>query len=437
MISKITANYDGVVSDLTVNNSDSIPPLSVLPGFTSVDPTPPAIVHPVLQAGGAAFLEKDLGSPQTEVWLTFDLAFNSTALAYWVAHPYDVFAALWFASESGIEWIVNTGPIWEYFGAGPPFSATVSDPAPIAATWQTLEYHYRRSDGVFELYINGSLADSHVPDDGPADFYNMRYIVIGQVYGDGNPDEAGAYYKHIKCGSTRRGTEFFSEDFTGDLSAWVVAGACAIVEDPYPSVLKSDASAADAYLEKDLGAGAGGVWVEFQLGYPAETLTDWLADISFTPNWIMHGLDTTNHCSFPGTGWMNGYYDPDNGNAWTWQTNASACGSDDTAVGSIAAATWVTVELHIKGANSTVDLYINSTLVASSTVSIADTSTTRKLRLGQEGNTPGATNIVYYKNLKIGTSQHGSDLFTDDFSGDLLNWDTTSGNCTVINDPFP
>src|SRR5581483_3269638 len=184
-----------------------------------------------LQAPGASYLQKDLGSPQTEVWLTFDLAFDSAAITYWQAHPYDVFAALWDNDEAGIEWMVDSGPVWQYFGLGPLFP-TVSSPVPVVDTWQHIEYHYRRSDSLWELYIDGSLADSHNVTPGD-DLYNMRYVVIGQVYGDGDPDEAGAYYKNIKCGTTREGSEFFSEDFSGDLSAWVVNGSPSIVADPF------------------------------------------------------------------------------------------------------------------------------------------------------------------------------------------------------------
>lgn len=424
MIAKVFAfSSEGAVSSV-VDNRDTIPSVTVIEGFSPGPPTGSG----AMKAAGGAYLTKDLGSPQTEVWLTFDFAFDSTALAYFVGTGagYETFATLWTPSEFGIEWIVDTGPVWSYFGAGPPFTFTISDPAPVAATWQHIEYHYRRSDGVFEFYINGTLKNSHTPDDGPADLYNMQLVTLGLVYGDGNPDEAGVYYKNVKIGSTREGSEFLAENFTGDLSAWTVTGDCTIVDDPYPSfAMKSNGAAGDAYLLKDFGSPqATDVWLTFDMAFEPGALAYWDA-------------------SAYGSGYFGDLLNADPteiiavylNNALSWENNG-VNGWTDAGADPVEGE-WHHFEFHYEKATPKTEFYVDGTLLHTSTISGGPNSyfDIQQVALGQWYPGGDAAEIVYHKNVKIGTSREGSELLSEDFSGDLSAWDVT-GDCTVVADPF-
>ncbi len=96
---------------------------------------------------------------------------------------------------------------------------------------------------------------------------------------------------------------------------------------------------------------------------------------------------------------------------------------------------WHLIELHFKKGVAA-ELYIDSVLVGSGYE--CQNAPVHKLRIGQESAcNDSADDIVYHRNIKVGTLRGGYDVFTDDFgSNDLSNWDTVVGNCTVVTNPF-
>jgi hypothetical protein len=199
--------------------------------------------NPVLESGMVlkadasvdnAFIYKDLGSANDEVWLTFDLAYAQAALDFWQLQPFGSAVIGSLMSADGLGGDIEA-PFVQYntpdfvFADGGIGGEQGGTPA-VAETWQTLELHYKRADAVNELYVNGVLAYTHTHS--PDSALDIRNILLGQYFAYGDVAEV-VYIKNVKCGSSRGGTQFFAENFDSDLSAWDVTGDCTIVADPY------------------------------------------------------------------------------------------------------------------------------------------------------------------------------------------------------------
>lgn len=197
--------------------------------------------EPVIETGfvmksdasaGDAFLDKDLGSDKPTVWVTVDVAFEAAAITFWDG------------SSSGSGYLVdlqNADPTeilaifiqntlaWQDDGIN---GGNNASPAPAASTWQHLEFHYDTASRLTEFFINTS-AVSGIGGSGSADSsFDIRHVLIGQFFSNGDAAEV-VYYKNVKIGTTREGDDLFSEDFSGDLSAWDVTGDCTIIADPF------------------------------------------------------------------------------------------------------------------------------------------------------------------------------------------------------------
>ncbi len=109
--------------------------------------------------------------------------------------------------------------------------ATTS-PQPNQAGYQTIELHWKRSNGpggASDPYVDGVQLWSDT------DFYDTSatFVRIGGV------GDSYAFARSVKIGTTRGASDIFSDDFSGDLSAWdVVDGDAHLTEDPFPPVLR-------------------------------------------------------------------------------------------------------------------------------------------------------------------------------------------------------
>ena len=189
-------------------------------------------------------------------------------------------------------------------------------------------------------------------------------------------------------------------------------------------VLKSDASADWAWVEKDLGSGESEVWVTYRLAFDAASLATWSSNtVSSDFDELFEATHTTQQdaASIINFGTLN------------W---ATFFGSSGTPVADITH----TVEHHLLngGAGAGVSqLYVDGVLVAGATgLTVASV---RYVRMGlapaDPGNPIGGVN--YIGGVMIGTTRGASDLFADDFSsGDLTAWTSTFGDVSVVNDPF-
>ncbi len=183
-------------------------------------------------------------------------------------------------------------------------------------------------------------------------------------------------------------------------------------------VLKADASAADAYVELDVGAGGlADIWVETRVFFTAPTLALWIANGP--------GYNLTNMLDDAGTSAVDSLF----ANT-TWNTGFVFAGSPVAGV-------WATVLQHHK-VDGTPDfsLYVDGVLLGTDS---SGSDNARFLQFGQIGvpvNDPDAVSYTDY--VKIGTTPGGSEIFSDDFEdGTLDAWTTTFGDVSVVDDPSP
>ncbi len=101
---------------------------------------------------------------------------------------------------------------------------------------------------------------------------------------------------------------------------------------------------------------------------------------------------------------------------WRWFTNFGVQATTGPAT-----STTYTIKFHFVrvGTACTVNWYVNGTLVATDTFTTSQTSKQFFLNEQPEG---CCCETYFYTNVKIGTSDGGSDIFADDFSGGLGNW---------------
>lgn len=187
-------------------------------------------------------------------------------------------------------------------------------------------------------------------------------------------------------------------------------------------VLKADGQVATAWAAIDLGSDQADVWITHQVYFDDAAVT-WFMGSS--PNFLDWWDNTADFATY--TGFINGLF-VDEPPAWS-ESAGSAEGGTPTPNW------WQGVEVHYQS-DGTIDVYVGGVLVFS------DVSTSGALRwiraeLDTFGATPAPGAVVYIRDVKVGTTRGGSDLFADDFSsGDLAAWTSASGDVSVVDDPF-
>jgi hypothetical protein len=187
------------------------------------------------------------------------------------------------------------------------------------------------------------------------------------------------------------------------------------------NVLKADASFADAWVEEDLVSGQPEVWVTFGVYLPATAVMLWTSSRNYVQLLDLAGTSDADNLwlvdpSAYDVVWYGYDYPPEGGNT---------PGPDSDA--------WHAFEFHYQNGGLS-EFYIDGPAVWSVAAVLAENVT--QIRLGAfNASPPGAA--VYYRDVKVGTTRGGSDLFSDDFSsGNLSAWTSTSGDVSVVYDPF-
>jgi PKD repeat protein len=188
-------------------------------------------------------------------------------------------------------------------------------------------------------------------------------------------------------------------------------------------VLKADCSAGDAYVEKDFGSPLASFWLQFDIYIPTATFTA-IATAQFSAE-LFHSVTDGIFL----TGWStSGASHPFSfGNKNYWNDVAAT----NPVNGSFTADAWHTLELHYDGTNVTWKAD-GSTLFTGTNpgFSLDAAKFGGVFRAGFSGE------IYYIDNVKIGTTEGASDIFSDNFeSGTLAAWDSTHGSVSVVNDP--
>lgn len=259
----------------------------------------------VLRADG--FTNGDCGvykdyADQDEVWLTFGLKFTDTSDSFQTGYAGDV-GGVGYGTGGLTPWHGGSGLLTFQVGANfSPFidmDSWVSDYVPTGYSgafdntvpalapdhWFLCEIHYNKATNC-DVYVDGTT----VFTSSITDTRQSNKSFLGQIF-------AGCvvYFRDAKIGTTRGGTEIFSDDFSGgDLSNWTGSfGPVTVVEDPAvgpgPPANDNFANASDIVsnpfttlggttiaatneapdaLEAALGHSAGGrsVWFKFTAG---------------------------------------------------------------------------------------------------------------------------------------------------------------------------
>ncbi len=185
-------------------------------------------------------------------------------------------------------------------------------------------------------------------------------------------------------------------------------------------VLRADGTLDNAYVEFDLDTPETDAWLTFDFYVPAEPLATWLASPNTTSVNIAAIADNiylANNAVGPHT-WQGGSDPPTGG-------DTPAPSSDG----------WHTFELHVTESDS--EFFIDSDTVWSTVASFPGSDTSQLILglfpSGMEDNTGPA----YFREVRLGTTRGAADLFSDDFSSDdLSSWTSTSGDVSVVDDPF-
>lgn len=179
-------------------------------------------------------------------------------------------------------------------------------------------------------------------------------------------------------------------------------------------VLKSDGSMGDAFAAVDLGSAISEIWLTFRIALDADSLIAWSGVGSSNLVQLLAADDTS------GAGTLG--VDPSS----EWELEGDT-GNEP------AGGRWYDAEIH--RVTSGLDrLYLAGALDIDGT-EVTDNDA-QFVQLGQSFVIANG-GIVYFSSIKIGTTRGADDLFSwPDTSTDLSAFTTTSGDVSVVDDPF-
>ncbi len=197
------------------------------------EPTGPPPSTKVLKADASStvddWVEIDLGSNQSEVWVTLTLRMTAAALAFWVTETATPqFSSLFQAGHADMsDWVLaNIPPGMDWYNG----SGTGGSIAAASDVWLLLEEHYTNG-GATQLYVEGTLG----PDFTDATNTDIRFVRIGQFNGNDPDVSAIVYIDNVKIGTTRGASNLFADDFEdGTLDAWTTtSGDVSVIDNPF------------------------------------------------------------------------------------------------------------------------------------------------------------------------------------------------------------
>jgi hypothetical protein len=190
------------------------------------------------------------------------------------------------------------------------------------------------------------------------------------------------------------------------------------------NVLKADGSAGDAYVEVGFAAQTN-LWLTFEC-YVSADLRQSILDNLYGP--LLFKLEVA------GLG-QGMALEPDGGTGpdVVWITTYGAGGDFGL---NVAPNSTVLVEIHFTytGATLQTAIFIDGLSVATRSGGFPSPSITG-LRLGALEGEPEVRTIQYFDNLTVGTTRGGTDIFFDDFQGDLSGWDAETGAVSIVTNP--
>lgn len=177
-----------------------------------------------------AYVEFDLASDYPELWLTYRLAYDDAALAFWTSDgsspAFDVFLPDPPVSQADFLNLFND------LGTMKWNDANVTGTADGAAnTWHLVKHHITNGEAV-QVYIDSVLVINTTDSSG----VDLHYVDLGLR--DVNPNAASiAYVDDVKVGTTEGGDDILADGFEdGTFDAWTNAsGDVSIIDDPFAS----------------------------------------------------------------------------------------------------------------------------------------------------------------------------------------------------------
>lgn len=192
-----------------------------------------------------------------------------------------------------------------------------------------------------------------------------------------------------------------------------------------------DVYTGDTSIEKDFGTNYSEVWVEVDTALDPAGLADLL---SFTSTYDQIQL-SSDMDDDSGSGWF-----VDTGPVAKWSgfnsPGSDPAGTPFTPSPAITSMQFYTVTLHVvAGTPITQEVWVDGVSIGTIDVSGSSMANIRKLTLFKLGNNVGSA-FVYFDNVKVGSSEGASDIFSDDFeSGTTSAWSFVDTAFTVIDDP--
>lgn len=184
-------------------------------------------------------------------------------------------------------------------------------------------------------------------------------------------------------------------------------------------VMKADSTAGDSYARFDLSGDEPDVWLTFRLAVSSASL----AFFDTNSSGALVSLKAS-------PGGNNAQVKLLSNPPAVWDLLPGGGGALAT---SPSANTWMLIEIHYDSGGGTFDFYRDSVLLGTH----AANSDVGRLYVGQFDAVTDPDSVFYYDDVKLGTTRGGTDLFADDFeSGDFSAWTSTTGDVTVVNDPF-
>lgn len=191
-------------------------------------------------------------------------------------------------------------------------------------------------------------------------------------------------------------------------------------------VLKADSSAADAWVQTPFTLG-GTFWLTFRFAYDSAALALWMAGNAAGAIAALRGspaaIDRAN------TLLDGGFY---NGTGWT----SIGISGDTTTTGTIPDPdVWHIGELNYE-AGVIMEFFVDG---VSQHSFAGPAGNANKALFGLYSTIVGdPAAVIYIDDVKIGTTRGGSDIFSDDFEDGTFNaWDSVTGDCSIVDDPFP
>ncbi len=199
------------------------------------------------------------------------------------------------------------------------------------------------------------------------------------------------------------------------------------------SCLKADCSIGDSFVQKILGSPHAPNWyVQAKLAIPSATFTALAAEENTANALQVNSADSNQDAVFvtaDDTAGGSHTFGAGGKNWWTSEDPSNP-------VAEFTPDQWHIVLFGYDGTTMTVT--IDDAELFSYALAFTNGHNLVDLTLGGFGANAVAGEIYYAKDVRAGTTAGASDLFFDDFSGgDLSKWTATTGNVTVVADPFP